>query len=76
HARCRKGCSMWFVLKYEAEHTCRQTAMESHMKSVKAIVIGKLYAGKVGRDMYTPNRLIGEMLEQYGVQILYSKASF
>ena len=73
-ARCRKGCSMWFVLNYVAEHTCRQTAMESHMKSVKAIVIGKLYAGKVGRDLYTPNRLVGEMLEQYGVQILYSKA--
>ncbi|XP_052206855.1 uncharacterized protein LOC127811189 [Diospyros lotus] len=73
-ARCRPGCSFWHVVKFMPSHTCTPDVYDSHFRSVKAIVIGSLFSESVTSSEYTPRMLMGELLEQHGVQIMYTKA--
>ncbi|XP_052172166.1 uncharacterized protein LOC127788091 [Diospyros lotus] len=41
---------------------------------LRAIVIGSLFSKRVAISEYTPGMLIGELLEQHSVQIMYTKA--
>ncbi|XP_052197184.1 uncharacterized protein LOC127804365 [Diospyros lotus] len=73
-ARCRPGCSFWHVVKFMPSHTCTPDVYDSHFRSVKAIVIRSLFSERVTSSEYTPRMLMGELLEQHGVQIMYTKA--
>ncbi|XP_052171524.1 protein FAR1-RELATED SEQUENCE 5-like [Diospyros lotus] len=72
-ARCRPGCSFWHV-KFMPSHTCTPDVYDSHFRSLKAIVIGSLFSERVASSEYTPRMLMGELLEQHGMQIMYTKA--
>ncbi|XP_052189887.1 uncharacterized protein LOC127799704 [Diospyros lotus] len=73
-ARCGPGCSFWHVVKFMPSHMCTLNVYDSHFRSVKAIVIESLFSKKVASSKYTPRMLMGELLEQHGVQIIYTKA--
>ncbi|XP_052181865.1 uncharacterized protein LOC127794657 [Diospyros lotus] len=72
-ARCRPGCSFWHVVKFMPNHTCISDVYDSHFRNVKAIVIESLFSERVASSEYTPRMLMGELLEQHDVQIMYSK---
>ena len=73
HARCRPDCSFWHVVKFMPGHRCTSDIYDSHFQSVKAIVIGSLFSERVESGEYTPGMLMGELLQQHDVQIMYTK---
>ncbi|XP_052171685.1 uncharacterized protein LOC127787667 [Diospyros lotus] len=73
-ARCKPDCLFWHVVKFMPVHTCTPDVYDSHFQSVKAIVIESLFSERVASGEYTPGMLMRELLEQHGVQIMYTKA--
>ena len=68
------GYTFWNVVKFIPGHTCSLDIYDSHFQSVKAIVIGSLFLQRVAISEYTPGMLMEKLLEQHGVQIMYTKA--
>ncbi|KAK2652749.1 hypothetical protein Ddye_012605 [Dipteronia dyeriana] len=73
---CRDGCTYWVVKKFAHVHTCTLDTYESHFRKVSSIVVGEMFAPKFNTNGRTirPIDILAEMREQYGVQLLYTKA--
>ncbi|KAK2658927.1 hypothetical protein Ddye_005460 [Dipteronia dyeriana] len=75
-AICRDGCTYWVVKKFVHVHTCSLDTYESHFQKVSFIVVGEMFTTKLNTYGHTigPIDIIAKMLEQHGVQLLYTKA--
>lgn len=68
---------MFIVRKYSPTHTCSSDAIEGDHRQASSRVIGECIKSKymlLGDSTYTPQDIMRDMKEEYGVKISYEKA--